>query len=101
MNYKLAKQLKDAGFPIKEFIYDEKNYVINITLSKLIEACGEDFAELERPTEEQEWFASVKTNEEKDICKKCGTRTVAPICEYGKTPEEAIAKLWLKLNKNK
>lgn len=38
MNYDLANKLKQAGYPIKTFLYDEENHVINISLEELIEA---------------------------------------------------------------
>jgi len=88
MNYKLAKQLKDAGFPqnIKE---DEIRWtkgfenIKNPTLSELIEECGKEFKSLERAKRSRTWwafgFGAINVN--------------------AKTPEEAVAKLWLKLNK--
>lgn len=96
MNYELAKQLKDAGFPQKTKCsecgmdwYDTKP-----TLSELIEACGVgnkyQFRLLAYWSENDTvWQADLKpfNNGEKD--------------EYGlgSTPEEAVAKLWLELNK--
>jgi len=92
MDYQLAKQLKDAGWPqnksdtTRNWI-DSPNEVASVvlpTLSELIEACHSARILL---TEEKdgEWFSfsntSVKAN--------------------GKTPEEAVAKLWLELNKEK
>ena len=103
MNYELAKQLKDAGFPqdIKEdYYYDgceeceggnpesyielyhlihDKSDLIKIpTLSELIEACGRDFDRLERIGNTNTWnvkgfFSDIETE--------------------GETPEEAVAKL--------
>ncbi|MHA1400065.1 MAG: hypothetical protein ACTSQE_06935 [Candidatus Heimdallarchaeaceae archaeon] len=83
MNYKLAKQLKEAGFPQdKWYPQDSFEDAKNPTLSELIEACGEGFFELRKDSER--W--------------SCGGR-VEGINFYGKTPEESVAKLWLKLNK--
>ena len=119
MNYKLAKQLKDAGFPqfgngfalipdnipvgdgtpeeIEEdgtmTVIDWQNYIYNTslhseemmyqpTLSELIEACGKLHG-LFRDRERNCWVA--------------WTRNPEIDCD-GKTPEEAVAKLWLKLN---
>jgi len=108
LSYELAKKLKDAGFPqgdLKGFRnYYSKPYQIHIydifdevqgyslaattdappikvpTLSELIEACGEGFWRLIRQ-ERGKWFADrVRTGYE------------------ASTPEEAVAKLWLRLN---
>lgn len=113
MNYKLAKKLKDAGFPQELGMYDlayidrikihqialndiEKNehWVKIPTLSELIEACGDGFAGLLRITELEKninGWSVVGSN-------KIKTR-IKPLCELGETPLEAVAKLWLKLNK--
>jgi len=106
MNYELAKQLKDAGYKQKNvgmFVYkNDKGHIGEIaggryfnnedikeedvyyqpTLSELIEACGDGFY----------------------ILRKLSTGFVAEDAAYdktlgqGKTPEEAVAKLWLKLD---
>lgn len=106
MNYELAKQLKEAGFPQKgkghisskgkEFKYEHIAYGDDLyfpTLSELIEVCGDRFGSLMRWSQDlskfkkREWLAS----EEIDFgCK-----------ESGSTPEEAVAKLWLELNKKR
>ena len=101
MTYEICKQLKDAGFPqgipdcytfegdwIPE---EERRYVP--TLSELIEACGNEFGSLSR------WggFRKFTPLSDEWVCWKvngdgydsCG----------GKTPEEAVVKLWLELNK--
>ena len=83
MNYELAKELKDAGFPqdgIGQFI-DVK--LASPTLSELIEACGGE-------------SIIVLT-----IGKAYTTAlhgATGFICNDS-TPEEAIARLWLALNK--
>lgn len=100
MNYELAKKLKDAGFPqigrglfmigdgtpIKlvepgEVIsLDESNPVVYLpTLSELIEACGESFKSLEL----------------------VGGHFYTNDCWERETPEEAVANLWLALQKGK
>ena len=126
MNYELAKQLKDAGFPQPELTdasfnreynekrfllrqncdsrdgeydnfndrtmwvqYFSKNYVNEMrefvvyipTLLELIEACGHGLWSLVNATEI--WVA--KNDELK-------------LAIDGKTPEESVARLWLKLN---
>ncbi len=102
MIHELAKQLRDAGFPNAKF---EGSWTP--TLSELIEACGEDkFLALELTCPSKGlWHASTKTHE--CDCRRC-KRMLAENPEYlavnweiadGKTPEEAVAKLWLAINK--
>ena len=140
MNYKLAKQLKDAGFPknvsIGSLVYDlkgktryaiweinppqlitlvpesvsieetkdnlsrgfkktesssGKDYILSPSLSELIEACGDELDCLEnlgardKRIKIKKWGAWNGCTNEKSI----------QIEE--RTPEEAVAKLWLKL----
>lgn len=97
MKYELAKQLKDAGFPMhlkKNWNMNECPYQFGIflhndgeeylfpTISELIEACGDNFKALDRYNEAK-WFAY--------------SHTVSS--DRAETPEEAVAKLWLELNK--
>lgn len=95
MEYELVKQLKDAGFPVKEaktLEEMEKSYdgwLIPPTLSELIEACGEDFNLLIR-VPDNTWEAGQGFNH---VFKE------KQIGASGSTPEEAVAKLWLQLNK--
>jgi len=121
MNYKLALALKKAGFPqlgygdnyIKkngkthDEIYDEmddkgiaiEHQYIEIedtdcyipTLSELIKACGDGFHSLEVGLSPLDWSAYSR---EKILGKK-----IKEFVEEGKTPEIAVAKLFLKLNK--
>lgn len=101
MTYELAKQLKDAGFPQKSYDNDcvyitESESLVPYkiyngaycpTLSKLIEACGNEFGCLS-----QTFFLS----------KPSGWTAVDYETDdwvKGDTPEEAVAKLWLSLNK--
>jgi len=85
MKYKLAKELKDAGFQKFGFDVDTTgtimpNVVNEPTLSELIDACDEGmelFIGDEGSTSVRTKYHSGK----------------------GKTPEEAVAKLWLELNK--
>ena len=116
MTYEICKQIKDAGFPqrfkmgsyyaekdlsFKEaqkahFFLDErmrgtpetelevKKLIAIPLLSELIEACGEMFINLNHDTAlKEEWFAS-------------GCDDVSA---FGSTPEEAVANLWLEINK--
>ena len=106
--YKLAKELKDAGFPQKiglweGFWYSMKGQrieeahqivfdkcVYSPTLSELIDACGDKISHIKR-LENGVWFAVSHNAFYKD--------GVNNIEEDGLTPEEAVAKLYLKLNK--
>lgn len=125
MDYELAKELRDAGFPqihdYGKIVWDvtrnfsftinssddydstgrlpfknnqssglADNFVCFPTLSELIEACGErQFILKTRGVKSkkkwvaQRWYGIEKPQDE----------------GYGKTPEEAVAQLWLELNK--
>lgn len=99
MNYELAEQLRDAGFPKLELWDDnfsEKDKNINTeydnqyipTLSELIEACGDLFQVLWK--REDGWIAKSWINDEiKENYHEA----------LGSTPEEAVARLWLVINK--
>lgn len=108
MEYSLAKQLKDAGFQFHELklevngvraiipscgavVFEDTPLKVFFlpTLSELIEACGDFFWEL-KLTHDGEW-------KRKYFCigSKQGENE-APFCD---TPEEAVAKLWITLNK--
>lgn len=102
MNYELAKQLKEAGFPLNmsdhlECDYNHTEFINGIwyhisTLSELIEACG-DFAGLFRRKDDKlgqtvNWMA----------CNFGYKSQIMFQCE-GSTPEEASANLWLETNK--
>jgi len=92
ISYKLAKQLKEAGFPIKRVSNSDFAYVP--TLSELIEACGDRFGELTKWRGDKCWSAGGG--------KMDGVDEIAWEFEsIGNTPEEAVAKLWFKLNKRK
>ena len=96
--YELCKKLKDSGFPQKDhgnqFDYidasgnrgnldaDESYYCP--TLNELIEACGEEFTSLFRVNAER-WEADHEQSE---------------TIHGGKTPSEAVAKLYLALNEH-
>jgi hypothetical protein len=109
MNYELLEQLKNAGFPKEGFEYDEGIPSVQITptvsvpgdkprwrnvptLSELIEACGEKFHALNQHGTwsahgDKLWSAEPKGQNYKDM--KKGT---------GKTPEIAVANLWLAIH---
>ena len=93
MQYELAKELKDAGFPMDYELdnfteFDKQGNWINIDLSELIEACGHYFYQLTK---------------EDDGSWTCASINGYPKSGFGvtnsPTPEEAVAKLWLALNK--
>jgi hypothetical protein len=90
MDYKLANELKDAGFSQNgdgdywgSDIDKTAPYVP--TLSELIEACGARFDCLRLSPNSGKWFA-------------VGWRD-GEVIENGSTPEAAVARLWLVLNK--
>ncbi len=104
MNYELAKELKDAGYPQelrRGTYYNPQDYQVCIdagitkenvyipNLSELINACGDDFFALHKT--KTGWEASTKTGTSGDwkLSKAYS----------GSTPEEAVARLWLALNK--
>lgn len=106
ISYELCKVLKDAGFPQNPsgicghchgFQMNPENfphlnddykkslpeYAYHPTLSELIEACGDKFGVLEKIYDKNQWH-----------CRPCTGK-----CMYFSTPEEAVARLWLELNK--
>jgi len=104
MKYELALELKNAGFPQKDnaWYYTDENtvmycgiehslpeMVMKPTLSELIENCGEGIARLWR----------VDESYDKGKTKWCATGKNDFLDGLGTTPEEAVANLWLALNK--
>jgi len=87
MENKIAKQLKDAGFPTKPLTITTPEDVNYPTLSELIEACGVNIKLLCGNT--KSWATCERFDSQKP-----------PIDFEGETPEEAVAKLWLKLKDN-
>jgi hypothetical protein len=101
VDYELAKQLKDAGFPQEHGIYKIRNVLVGDvsfrfeddavyvpTLEELVEACGDKFWSLERDLDPDEIWGAYPANEIGD-----GPRT------FGSSPAEAVARLWFALNK--
>lgn len=82
MTYELAKQLRDSGWPVNP--RNGATYVP--TLEELIEACGEIKFTLSGGYGD-DWWAHKNENEESQIIGR------------GSTPVEAVANLWLALNK--
>lgn len=107
MNYELAKELHDSGFKYGAHLhraYKEDgtfrtlgdkptdNYIYEPTLEELIEACGEDFDAL------FSHFSSILEGDENKHWRADATdRTGYSV--VGFTPQEAIARLYLVLNK--
>lgn len=110
MDYELCKKLENAGFPFKKLevgdeivyekelgqVYDDKLGIVNEVedgirvpaLAELINACGMGFRSLSLHSDGR-WIA------------KSGHRALPTKQMFtGKTAEESIAKLYLKLNKN-
>lgn len=95
MNYELAKQLKDAGCPsrkhIDDILIDKRDGWIFPTLEELIEACGEQFVGVSKMLDGKRidgWYA---------VYIKPFDSRMASV--EGSTPTEAVAYLWLALNK--
>ncbi len=68
------------------------------TLKELIEACGEGFETLRNSYKVDEWWTNIKLVTIVDGATGKTTETI----EYktkGSSPEEAVARLWLALNK--
>lgn len=113
MNYELCKQLKDAGFPqtlsggrLKNghYIVDGKEPCYDPTLKELIRACGDKIviSNLNDYSEKTDiWRAGIAWAGWDDgsawIRGRDGSEDYP--CGKGSTPEEAVAKLWLELNK--
>ena len=96
MNYELAKKLKDAGFPDKkvgEIVEYPEGKAFGIpNLSELIEALGDVYFSLSNHSGDQGWCATLNDH-------FCSPMDIQKYHGHGKTPEEAVANLWLELNK--
>ena len=120
MNYELAKQLKDASFPQGDnymtldgsFVHiDNAPSSVHIpTLEELIDACGDTFKQLNFHLMERQSGYGICTTPDEGIVdmNKFGRWTARARLgkghenhkkQWGKTPIEAVAKLWLELNK--
>lgn len=83
MDYNLCKKLKEAGLKQR---YDHNGEEREPTLEELIEAVLDDRSDLE-----------LRYNEHNDNIWWVGIHYQANSWEIGKTPSEAVAKLYLKL----
>lgn len=118
MNYELAKELKEAGFPQTwpdgRLYFDEQGMVdyacedhgsqegvVIPTLSELIEACGNVFESLSYARKGSEHPSNTEWLERDGrwIAVAEGPDGFTIEDKAGKTPEEAVARLWLALNK--
>lgn len=97
ITYELAKRLRDAGFPGSErWGENGGKMMVDIfdvpTLEELIEACGERYTLLKRERDGH-WRATgaIRASQKRERFRE--------VHLYGSTPEEAIAMLWLALNK--
>ena len=116
MNYELAKELKEKGWP-QHFSKDVicgvcggsrscdrcVNYIYTPTLFELIEACGDQFGQLKRLRGELEGQWEAQRVSSKGDYLSDANLNVLPSKDhlsfhYGMTPEEAMATLWLVLN---
>jgi len=99
MDYKLALRLKDAGVPgIKDIEVGAINYP---TLSELIDAC-DSLEELrlhfsKHYLEDDKWVTAPRCTVQCIAFNKSYSIEVEQLSAKGKTPEEAVAKLYLKL----
>lgn len=98
MNYELALELKNAGFPydweqLENLGVMPRSASIQTTptLSELIEACGEKFVRLEKVAAYFQAYSNIWIYGDRD--------TKGYIAASGSTPEYAVAYLWLALNK--
>lgn len=107
MNYELAKQLKDAGFPqfgqprtyayklgleriLGPYLTSADEFYVP-TLSELIAACGDHEFHLHFVQHERKWQTWIS------LLKAAYVADEEHSGE-GQTPEEAVARLWLALN---
>ncbi len=109
MKYELAKKLEDAGFGKNRAILHGKRIVFSDshidsegnlitsadavevpTLSELIEACGDGFDAL---------LKGQRKNNVYGLWRADASDEAHGISLTGSTPEEAVANLWLALNK--
>ncbi len=107
MTYELAKELKDAGWPQDHDCIDGKQLGGGAvgaclcvptmpTLSELIEACGDNLILLKRDT--KDYWRATGYGDTKGLRFR-GTVVYQDLVTNGSTTEEAVARLWLVLNK--
>lgn len=84
MNSELARLLKEKGFPQDPSTETHAFWISMPDLSELIRACGDDFYCVRRRPNGD--FQAQSVNKDK-------------VYAFGSTPEEAVASLWLELQK--
>lgn len=98
LSYDIVKKLKEAGFPLEVISRKRVDHsdgveireeYITPTLEELIEACGISFFDLRR---------YIDTSNNNLIWAASGVKNWGNY-ETGSTPSEAVANLWLALNK--
>ena len=108
MNYELARELKAAGFPQTRPVYlsgriPNEVFVSYPTLEELIEACGDEILGLNRTHDDSGepngWVADTHTCS--CDCGKDNCLNFKWEHESGATPTEAVARLWLAINKER
>jgi hypothetical protein len=101
MNYELAKELKDAGFPQEgkgariappdKIVARREDFAYVPALEELIEACGKNFMRLETVAANGWWEAHGRFwNTDGSLYFRDPS--------LGDTPAEAVAHLWLAVN---
>ena len=108
MNFKLARELEENGFPKKgcnwdySHEHDKGQFVYFPNLSELIEACGDDILGLNRTHDDSGepngWVADTHTCS--CDCGKDNCLNFKWEHESGATPTEAVARLWLAIKTN-
>ena len=71
---------------MEDVMATKEQIIIHLTLSELINACGDNFGYLQF-TNSKRW--------------RCGSSKRNIYCQVGTTPEEAVASLLVELDKNK
>jgi hypothetical protein len=91
MDYELARELKEAGYPLSLDDWGLEGYYHPPNLSELIEACGGVLLWGCKP---HGYYAS------KQFCpvEHPNMESVIEADAEGATPEEAVARLWVALN---
>jgi hypothetical protein len=96
MNYSIAKELQDAGFPqggkgtwvtpLDKIVVRAEDRVYSPTLEELIEACGKSFVGLTASDDDSGDWSAFATGYPVGVIE-------------GKSPSEAVARLWLVLHR--
>lgn len=93
MDYKLVKELKEAGFPELKYLETCREEVYP-TLEELIEAFGEN-----KTIKLQSYYDKNDLMWQADTAGNFRNWLPSDTSEVGPTPAIAVAKLWLAINK--